>query len=375
MLNKQFLQQCRTLKLRWHCLHKKVVVDFKLEPWLYLWFSAVKTLSTKPSLNLSGVIEHFRCQISVKPLTNYLLLNHQCSAWVFNCKWDAFSSFKFNINIENLSHSSTEKKPVFCYIWTILLCPKNTLVSHDNTKYSDLLKDNISAMLKESSSDIIKENVSDIDKEILLARNTDLNSRKWNLCRDRLSALQKRMMELLSQTCRAIKELLKHYKNGRYEDKVSMKINRIRRNLAAVERAGQDAVREGSAGFGVMSEVTPGQGENVSEVPQPNAAPGYNQTREDLIFLRMLAYRRQINRDADSAYLCLVFLMCLMMMCMYLLRGFHNRNTQKKEVCTLDTLNFPTVKEVVFRKAKYLPMFNRDNSLTEVLVHDCGTNP
>ncbi|XP_005100443.1 uncharacterized protein LOC101857577 isoform X2 [Aplysia californica] len=86
-------------------------------------------------------------------------------------------------------------------------------------------------------------------------------------------------------------------------------------------------------------------------------------------------FQRQLQKDAQWAYLCLVFLICLMLLSIWCLRGFHNRNTNKREFTLHDTYHLLTVKEVLWRKARYLPMIHREDNLEEVFVHDCGNDP
>nr|KAI8753253.1 hypothetical protein BgiMline_013808 [Biomphalaria glabrata] len=96
---------------------------------------------------------------------------------------------------------------------------------------------------------------------------------------------------------------------------------------------------------------------------------------EEIDLIKNLELRRRNNRDAQIAYLCLVFLVCLMLLCLYLLRGFHSRNTYKRDHSLHYMEHLPYVNDVVLAKAKYLPMFHKENLFTTVYVHDCGTDP
>ncbi|GFR61623.1 hypothetical protein ElyMa_003561800 [Elysia marginata] len=85
--------------------------------------------------------------------------------------------------------------------------------------------------------------------------------------------------------------------------------------------------------------------------------------------------KKQLQLEAESAALCILFISCLMLFCLWYLRGFHNRNTKYREVTFHDTSHILTVEEVLFRKRHYLPMFNQDDGFEEVFVRDWGNDP
>ncbi|XP_059178414.1 uncharacterized protein LOC131957688 [Physella acuta] len=114
---------------------------------------------------------------------------------------------------------------------------------------------------------------------------------------------------------------------------------------------------------------------NNSTSDQLALLSAYNETQIEQWLVKNFESHSKITRDAQIAYWCLVFLVCLMLLAMWCLRGFHNRNTRKKSVSCLEESDLLTVNELVLKKAQYLPMFNKKDRVVEVFVHDCGTDP
>ncbi|GFO26579.1 hypothetical protein PoB_005308400 [Plakobranchus ocellatus] len=92
-------------------------------------------------------------------------------------------------------------------------------------------------------------------------------------------------------------------------------------------------------------------------------------------FFKSKKMRQRLQMEADSALLCLIFISCLMLFGIWYLRGFHSRNTHNREVTFHDSGHLLSVKEVLYRKRHFLPMFIRDDGIEEVWVHDCGNDP
>ncbi|XP_070204570.1 uncharacterized protein [Littorina saxatilis] len=92
-------------------------------------------------------------------------------------------------------------------------------------------------------------------------------------------------------------------------------------------------------------------------------------------FLKEKDFQRQLNREAQWAYMCLVTVICLMLWCLWYLGGFARcRYQPDSSVSFTESQHMMTVEEVLMRKQQYLPMFN-EPEWEDVPFCNRGTNP
>ncbi|RUS71003.1 hypothetical protein EGW08_021238 [Elysia chlorotica] len=142
--------------------------------------------------------------------------------------------------------------------------------------------------------------------------------------------------------------------------------NQIRRSKSRWKRDGD--------GEKAQSELKQNEVEDNRTVTTNTSSDDFNSSylRE---FYEERQAKKQLQFDAESAAICLVFISCLILFSLWYFRGFHNRNIKYREVTFHDSSHVLTVEEVLFRKRHYLPMFNQEDKMEEVFVHDCGNDP